>query len=219
MKWPGVITSGLETIVWRLNWESCKATNTKEEWIRYNAFDCEALSTITQKILCLLRTDDVVDVTKLKREHPYGFKRNTFFFEEFDFINKSAYWDYQRERVYLKSNKSLKRSCNKATKRAKAPLPDKFINCPPPPSCPKCASLKFSQHSKKQKTVIDIKFMKNGLKKWITCYRFHRYRCSDCGSTFVTANHNWKRSKFGVNFFAYFIYQSIGLTLIHRQKK
>ena len=39
----------------------------------------------------------------MKREHPHGFKRNTIAFPELNTINKAAYWDYQRERVYVKS--------------------------------------------------------------------------------------------------------------------
>ena len=46
---------------------------------------------------------NIVDVTTLKREHPYGFKRNKFFIPELDVINKAAYWDYQRDRVFVKS--------------------------------------------------------------------------------------------------------------------
>ena len=35
------------------------------------------------------------------------FGRNTFALPEFEIINKAAYWNYQRERVYVKSrNKS-----------------------------------------------------------------------------------------------------------------
>ena len=50
---------------------------------------------------------EVVDTAKLKREHPYGFKRNTFAFPELNAINDAAYWDYQRERVYVKSNANV----------------------------------------------------------------------------------------------------------------
>ena len=41
----------------------------------------------------------------MKREShsPYGFKRNEFVFPALEAINKAAYWDYQRERVYVKS--------------------------------------------------------------------------------------------------------------------
>ena len=39
----------------------------------------------------------------MKRESPYGFGRNEFVFPDMETINKAAYWDYQRERVYVKS--------------------------------------------------------------------------------------------------------------------
>ena len=46
---------------------------------------------------------EVVLTSDMKRESPYGFKRNEFVFPEMETINKAAYWDYQRERVYVKS--------------------------------------------------------------------------------------------------------------------
>ena len=86
----------------------------KQALLTYNAEDCEALEaggeqtcgfapSAPRRRKLILRTG-VVDTTKLKREHPYGFKRNTFAFPELDAINNAAYWDYQRERVYVKSN-------------------------------------------------------------------------------------------------------------------
>ena len=46
----------------------------------------------------------------MKRESPYGFKRNEFVFPELETINKAAYWDYQRERVYVKSRQQSPRA-------------------------------------------------------------------------------------------------------------
>jgi hypothetical protein len=77
--------------------------------VTYNVEDCKALDVVVSKISELTQAfpnagssplDEVVDTTTLKREHPYGFKRNTFAFPELNVINKAAYWDYQRERIY-----------------------------------------------------------------------------------------------------------------------
>ena len=46
---------------------------------------------------------DLVFTSEIKREHPYCFKRNQFVLPDLEIINQAAYWDYQRERVYVKS--------------------------------------------------------------------------------------------------------------------
>ena len=60
----------------------------------------------------------VVLASELKWKSPYGFKRNEFVFPALEAINKAAYWDYQRERVYVKSRFKTKFRPARRTKRA-----------------------------------------------------------------------------------------------------
>ncbi len=59
----------------------------------------------------------------------------------------------------------------------------------------------------------DLKFMKHGIKRWVICYRFHRYKCQRCGATFLPEERSWTRSKLGPGMVAYSLYQNIGLRL------
>ena len=59
-----------------------------------------------------------------------------------DAINNAAYWDYQRERVYVKSNVNLKHALTRPRRRKKVLSPNETIECPRPRKCPKCASRK-----------------------------------------------------------------------------
>ena len=52
----------------------------------------------------------MVLTSDMKRESPYRFGRIAFALPEMETINKAAYWDYQRERVYVKSGKKVPRS-------------------------------------------------------------------------------------------------------------
>ena len=63
------------------------------------------------------------------------------------------------------------------------------------------------------KTVVDIRFMRHGVKRWISRYRFHRYKCQACGATFFSDQKCWTRSKFGTEIVAYALYLNIGLRL------
>ena len=53
--------------------------------------------------------------------------------------------------------------------------------------------------------------MRYGIKRWIIRYRFHRYKCQDCGIIFLPEEMGWPLRKFGPGIFAYSVYQNIGL--------
>jgi predicted RecB family nuclease len=222
-RWSDSAYTGLQSIRWRHEWATATATSsTKQALLTYNAQDCEAVGVLARKLVELhqasfqtggLAIDGIVDTATMKREHPHGFKRNIFVFPELDTINKAAYWDYQRERVYVKSSRSLMRASDRTSRPNRALASDTTIECPRPRCCPKCNSIKIVQHGKASKTVVDIKFMRHGVKRWISRYRFHRYKCLGCGATFVPEQECWTRSKFGTEIVAYALYQNIGLRL------
>ena len=221
-RWSDLAASGLQSIRWRHEWATTTAPSTKQSLLTYNGQDCEAVGVLASKLVELhqaslqtggLSLDGVVDTARIKREHPYGFKRNIFVFQELDAINKAAYWDYQRERVYVKSNGNLKRALRQTSKPKRALAPDTTIECLRPRCCPKCTSTEMFGHGKASKTVFDLRFMRHGVKRWISRYRFHRYKCLACGATFFPEQRCWARSKFGSEIVAYALYQNIGLRL------
>ena len=156
---------------------------------------------------------DVVHTSGLKREHPYGFKRNTFAFPELDAINKAAYWDYQRERVYVKPSRKRNREVRRDARPARGPSPSKTVECARPRSRPKCSWPHFFKHTKSSKTVLDLKFMRHGIKRWITRYCFHNYQCQKCGAVFPPEEKCWARGKLGSEIIAYALYLNIELRM------
>jgi len=221
--WFDPIASGVQTIAWRHEWEVAKTPALKATILAYNAQDCEALECLVGRLVELFQyspqaegSHDVVHTETLKREHPYGFKRNTFSFSELDVINKAAYWDYQREWIYVKSNARLKTTLARSSRDRKALSPNKTIECPRPHSCPKCNSINFYKHQRKSKLVTDLKFMTHGIKRWVILYRFYRYKCQDCGATFFTEKRASTESKVGSGLLAYSVYQNIALRIAER---
>jgi predicted RecB family nuclease len=221
-RWSDVTASGMRTVAWRHEWEASRTAASKRALVIYNTEDCAALEVVANKLLELHQgppqagscaNGEIVDTAKLKWEHPYGFKRNTFAFPELNTINNAAYWDYQRERVYVKSNVNLKCVLTRP-ERSKRVLPaNKTIECPRPRNCPKCASEKFVKHAKYTKTVFNLKFMRHGIKRWITRYRFHRYLCQSCRTVFQPVETRWGKGKYGSEIIAYALYLSIELRL------
>jgi len=219
-RWSDFGVTGIQTIRWRHEWEASRSRFQKSSLLIYNAEDCKALDLVVSKLAELTHAfpdagssppGGVVDTTTLKRENPYGFKRNTFAFPELDVINRAAYWDYQRERIYVKSHANLKRAPTFGERPPQAIAPNKTIECPRPRYCPRCASAKFFTHGKYTKTVFDLKFMRHGIKRWITRYCFHRYRCQSCRTIFLPEETCWGKGKFGSELTAYSLYLNIEL--------
>jgi predicted RecB family nuclease len=221
-RWSGLPASGLDAIVWRHRWETSRDSTEKQALLDYNREDCEALQIVANRLIDLHSEahgndksprSDVVRTSELKRESPYGFKRNEFVFPALEAVNKAAYWDYQRERVYVKSRYKTK---SRSTRKAKSRIvlrPNTSIECPRPSRCPACNSKLIYRHGgKRSATLIDLKFMRYGVKRWLARYVTQRYRCRSCLKTFYSPGWRWT-GKYGPNLIAYTIYQNIELRI------
>ena len=220
-EWENPASSGLQSIIWRSQWEESGDKAAKRSLLIYNANDCEALEVVAKRLVQLQQlpespdqSSEVVFTASLKWKHPFGFKRNTFALPDLDTINKAAYWDYQREKVYVKSNGNVKSAFRCASRRVQSVRPNKTIESSRARFCSKCGGAsRIYHHAKGQKTVLDLKFTSHGIKRWVVRYKFYRYYCQNCKMTFNSPNRNWTRSKFGPEIKAYALYQNIDLRL------
>ena len=221
-RWSGSLTSGLETIVWRHRWEVSRDPAVKQTLLDYNRQDCEALELVANRLVDLHRVAppdakssqrEVVLTSDMKRESPYRFGRIAFALPEMETINKAAYWDYQRERVYVRSGKKKFHAAVPATTRHAKPKPNVTIGYLAASHCPTCKSKKIYSHGTRSKTVIDLRFMRYGIKRWVVRYMIHRQRCQSCGTIFKPSDIRWTPAKYGWNLVAYAMYQNIELRL------
>jgi predicted RecB family nuclease len=221
-QWSESSASGLNTLIWRSKWESTQDSSLKQKLITYNAEDCKALERVTNAIsqLCQKqitevaesRDDDIVHTDLLKRDDSYRFKTNEFSMPELEYINQSAYWDYQRDKIYVRSSQQLKRISKKVVKSYAKALPaNRVITCPPPPRCPRCETTEIVKYGRASKFVYDLRFTNAGIKRWIVRYLFHSYLCHQCGARFQ--QRDWTRNKFGSELIAYVIYQIVDLQI------
>lgn len=221
-RWSGSLTSGLETIVWRHRWEASRDPAVKQTLLDYNRQDCEALELVANRLVDLHRAApadgkssqrEVVLTSDMKWESPYHFGRIAFALPEMEAINKAAYWDYQRERVYMRSGKKFLRCRVPAATRHDKPKPNTTIGYLAASHCPTCKSKKICSHGTRSKTLIDLRFMKYGIKRWVVRYMIHRQRCQSCGSIFKSSDLRWTPAKYGWDLIAYAMYQNIELHL------
>lgn len=227
-QWSEGSASGLKALLWRSQWESSRDSLLKQKIVTYNAEDCEALEkvVITLAQLCQRHTgtaiqgnSDIVHTDTLKREYPQRFGKVDYTMPELEFINQSAYWNYQRDRVYVRTHPQLKRSCRKKIKhRIKAISINKSVQCelPRPTYCPKCKSRTIYKYGRMSKIVQDLKFGRTAIKRWVVKYDFDRFICWECKATFYSEDRPWTRSRYGSGLRSYMIYLTIELKLTQR---
>jgi len=198
----------------------------RRELLAYNADDCAALALVTRRILELQNPSGaVVDTATLRRANPYGFKRNQFFYPEMGAINQAAYWDYQREKVYVKSDPRLRRALQtkKKKKKRKKPPIDRHVECEVAgaDACPRCgspaahAARPNRKYDRVDRIIHDLKFTRKGLRRQVTHYHCHRRKCGACGHVYRPRTPGLPRGKFGASLMAYAVWQNIELRMSH----
>ncbi|MGH9959909.1 MAG: ribonuclease H-like domain-containing protein [Pyrinomonadaceae bacterium] len=188
-EWSDAAASGLQSLRWRAQWEFSKDDALKQKLITYNAEDCQALERVATAIIRLCDqseldntsgrpNDSVVSVDSMQRQYPQRFGTVDFALPELAAINKAAYWDYQRNKVYVRINPRLKRvSKRKACSQVRRGHPNKTVDLPAPARCRGCNATEFYKHGWYAKTVYDLRFGRSSIRRWIVKYRSHRYRC------------------------------------------
>jgi predicted RecB family nuclease len=112
--WNDPAASGLQSIVWRHEWERLRNPVLKEKLIRYNADDCEALGVVNEAIVNFSKpsglaasTNDgsgIVYTDTLGKTMDTKWRKFKSSISGLEQINSAARWDYQRSRVYARSN-------------------------------------------------------------------------------------------------------------------
>jgi hypothetical protein len=123
--WSDADASGVQSIVWRRCWESTRDPQWKQRLTTYNLEDCAALKRVTEFVYAagaaleaatgprpgVVGDPPVASVQDLDRaanERKWGKVR--FFHPDFEYVNDCAYFDYQRQRVFVRTSRTLKRN-------------------------------------------------------------------------------------------------------------
>lgn len=186
------ISNGLESILKRKQWEQKKSPNIKKSLIVYNENDCQSLRIITEwlsKVEKRIKNNDenFIDANDLRTTSNYAYRFGNIDFvnENFKIINKAAYFDYQRNKVYFRENKKIRKGLKREAKfKQKLNKPNKIIK-KEIEKCPKCDSKLITRKSTKTKSTIDLKIGRYGVKKWITKWVGGSFYCSNCSKAFV----------------------------------
>ena len=222
--YPGA--SGQKARVWRAQWELSGDRTLKDRLLAYNIDDCKALKVVfgAIELLCAHGADgheaggtghgqDVVQVDGLKREYPQKFRRTQFANSELEYVNQCAYWDYQRNKVYLRTSVAVKKavhrdSRSRAIELSQLPITADIELNQKPSVCPKCgATSRLYRHIQMNRTVYDLRLTATGVRRRVVRYTYRRFYCKTCKGTFQLFN----RSKFGLDLRAVCLYYVIEL--------
>ena len=81
----------------------------------------------------------VASAEDIRQEGPFRFQKTEFFCPELDQINKCAYSDYQREKVYVRTSPAVRKSLRRKQRLRKRTLKvNEHIECSRPDRCPEC---------------------------------------------------------------------------------
>ena len=196
-RWSAENAAGLTSIVWRNMWELTGRQEFKDNLVQYNREDCLALKVVTEAVITApdpsvkegkgaaefestlessYRSPPKSEVQHILR---WGeFKSPIAHFEE---INKYAYFEYQRTRVYLKTNKKIGQHLKRQSMQvANVNRVTKIVRISHPNRCQHCGLSGVTKHSRFSHTNIDLKFTSTGVRRCVTRYLGNRYFCSHC---------------------------------------
>jgi predicted RecB family nuclease len=223
-RWTDKNASGIQSIVWRKKWEMHELGEYKERLIQYNMEDCLVLLRVKNFIDYIAtkessnkdgKSSEIIFVENLKKASPFKFLAGEFALPEFDALNKYAHFDYQRERVHVRTNTYLRQYYAKAVdvkrghKYNYIGVPNKSVPSPKKEICPLCNKISKKTFKTLSKKVIDLKFSKSGVKRWITQINSHLYYCYKCKKLFIPQWYKNIERKYGHDLMAWTMYQHV----------
>ncbi|MBE0427612.1 MAG: TM0106 family RecB-like putative nuclease [Nitrospirae bacterium] len=189
--WSDPNASGLQSILWRQKWELRKDKIWNQKIVAYNHEDCNALRILEKMLQGIANNNNIAqwptkNTSELHPEKPLGiFKKNNFFFPELERINSCAYFDYQRTKVYYRTNpnikKILKRNIRIGIQKLKI---NKVVTINEKIPCPRCQNKKTRIQGRSSRIIYDLKIFNGGIKRWITKYKLLYYYCEKCRLTY-----------------------------------
>jgi predicted RecB family nuclease len=219
-EWAWPQASGAATPLLRRVWEISADNELKCKLIDYNMDDCRAAAIVADAITHICGDDgtsglNTVNVSSLEVPFQRTYGRLECVLPEFEKINKAAYWDYQRSKVYVRTDKTIQRTVQKSQDRTKTIAVEKEeVVGDVPEICPKCNAGKLQVCREGYYINYDLKFMKNGIKRWVVRRNYGRYRCIKC--RYEMTNY-CGRSFYGENLRIFMVYIMIELRLSNKQ--
>jgi predicted RecB family nuclease len=218
-EWTWPEASGAAAPLVRRAWELGAGEHFKLDLISYNMDDCRAAATVTEALLRIGNDGksylNEVDVHSLEVGFQRTFGKLDTALPEFKKINDAAYWDYQRSKVYARTEKVIRRTVRVSQRGNKSASVEREIAIADMPErCPRCNATRLWTYRGGSNIVYDLKFTRRGIKRWAVRYRYNAYRCGACRIELTVYT---RKSLFGQNLRAFVVYLLIELRLSNQK--
>ena len=215
--WPQA--SGAAALLLRRAWELGTDDRLKRELIGYNMDDCRAAARVADALgrICGNGASDLgaVDVSSLEVSFQRTFGKFESALPEFAKINNAAYWDYQRSKVYSRTDKAVRQSIRKPQRGSKGARIGKEVTVGEvPKTCPRCLATRIGPSRSGSQVVHDLKFTRRGIKLSAVRYLYKAYRCRECRAEINVYS---RGSRYGLNLRAFVVYLLLELRLSNRK--
>jgi len=223
--WTSPDASGLQSLVWRYDWEEKQNDDCKQMLMKYNEEDCRALRLLTDqlsKIKDAAQSDINIDFADKPKQNSTDIGCEIH--GELEHILESAHADYTTKRILIRPKK-----CNEPPEKKKhgasighpghyrkpTEKSGNFVQVPMQGECPNHKGMALERsEDMAEKTIIDLHFTKNGYKKIVLTYTGPKGYCQKCGKYYDPPRIQELASQFfGHAFKALTIYQRIVLRL------
>jgi predicted RecB family nuclease len=212
--WADKDASGIQSLVWRSRWQTTGDEGWKQKLVAYNQDDLGALRRVADLIRGVIaRTkqppgttaDDldlpplgfVADLDELAQFRKKWGKVN-YVHPDYEFINDCAYFDYQRERVFVRTSTGLRRRTRKQGKSPNSNVRVTAEITARSRQCPFCESEDLALVAAGEqiecgrpriKRAFDLVITSTGIKRKVIECRARLQRCLACKRVFVPEEH------------------------------
>src|SRR6266702_406169 len=224
--WTSPNASGLQTLVWRHQWEETRHTEYKQLLVTYNQEDCLALQTLTNELTRIGSTADSqpnIDFADHPKQlsTPVGEQIHS----RFEAILKFAHADYDGKKIRIRQDDTEESTQSKGQRESAShqgytiPRATKIIHVPQTETCPHCGVIPLqASATMAERAIVDLVFSKNGCRKTVTKYLRPKGYCQNCqqyyspgsGEDFPTYH------LYGRGLQAWVVYQRLVLRLPYR---
>lgn len=207
--WTEPNASGIQSMVWRMRWEANCEEKWKAQLLTYNLEDCVALQKVTRSVQLIVDAiqsgtaslaignesvhfSPVQEIDRLANQPKWGPVR--FHHDDFEFINNCSYFDYQRKKVFVRTNRVLKKNHAKRLAAGNRYLRVTSRFTVIESTCPFCksdeinssASDKLLPFSKpRRKRAFDLSFTSVGIKRKVIEVSTSVHQCLRCERAFI----------------------------------
>lgn len=206
--WGEPNASGLQSLVWRAKWETTHDETWRQKLMAYNLEDCAALRVISNHIASLIAKSqqkvpgtpataegwhvaNVEELDRMNRTRPWGLVK--YVHADYAHINRCGYFDYQRQRVYIRSIRTRRRRIPKVGVHRNRKLRTTVRLEIVASKCPDCKSTQITRLPRRQikgvgsrlKRSYDLVLTTSGIRRKVIESRTFVHECRTCGRTFV----------------------------------